>query len=73
MHFHIHLHSEVTQAHVLLLQSYLRATDRLSRQEWRTLRVAVEYPAQSYLELQGQRYSFAQFYRHFLEATHEGR
>jgi hypothetical protein len=67
-HSHVRLHPDLTQAHLPVLQRYLREAYGLSRDDWRALREAMALLASSQVVFQEQTYTFHHFYTTFLEA-----
>lgn len=66
----IRLDPDLTASHTGVFQTYFRGAHYLSRTEWRTLRRGMDMLAQCQVDFQEGTYTFAQFYRTFLEVNH---
>ncbi|MFZ4657097.1 MAG: hypothetical protein ACOYNY_08810 [Caldilineaceae bacterium] len=66
----IRLDPDLTAGHASAFQTYFRGAHNLSRTEWHTLRTGMDMLAQCQVNFQESTYTFAQFYRTFLEGDH---
>lgn len=57
----------LTPEHDAALSAYLRGAERLSQEQWRYLREAVDLLAQSAVSFQGRDHTFARFYETFID------
>lgn len=63
----IHIHADLTSAHIRALTEYLRGEHGLSPGQWRQLRAAVNLLRQSSITLRGSTLTFKAFYEEFID------